>query len=861
MSVPAPADEPITLPQRPVRAPPSPFPVIAALAPVVVSVIIWLVTRSPFALIFAVLGPVIAIASVIDSRWSTGRRLRKDLAAHALELDLIAGIIDTRLEYERAERTAAQPSARALLETADPNSLVRFGRWRAPDALRTRVVIGTGTLQSGLRVEGAVDSDVARALRQRARQVSGVPVDVDAARGIGVVGPPILARACARGILIQLCHAMSPDTAALRVDGEGWDWTAALPHTDTGTAPVTIQVLDLTASQPGRQRDGRSRRGNNAGEPEIVLVVADAVDSIPTSCGAVLEVPSHGAALLHRVAPDSHSGSPTGAPESNSISVQLVTSVECDLYARSLTELAQRLGVAHKPAELPSLVSFRDVHGVENAEQRTGRGSGSSLAAVIGIGADGPAVVDIVRDGPHAIVGGTTGSGKSELLATWVASMALRYPPEDVTFLLVDFKGGSAFAPLQSLPHVVGVLTDLNEVAATRALASLSAEVRYRERTLSELGCRDIGETRGAFPRLVIVVDEFAAMLDGFSELSALFVDIAARGRSLGMHLILCTQRPVGVMKDSLLANCGLRMSLRVHDRSDSIAVVGTDAAAHLKPSQPGRLILASGGTVGRVQVATVGQGEIDEIARSTSVLVPVRRPWLDPLPSHIVLHDLEPADGIRLGVADLPGTQRQDTAVWRPETDGSVLVIGAARSGKTTLLDTVTTEVTAGRSGREPWTFLRVGADDEETWDVVTGLAASLRTAEPGKGTLLLIDDLDSILARMDDEYATKLRDAVVELLRDGPRRSVWVMITAQRLAGSLGALSGFAGALLILRVANRQEHLMMGAESGSWVANRAPGNASWRGATVQIAIAEGSGSDLSASETSSRATRQAQR
>jgi S-DNA-T family DNA segregation ATPase FtsK/SpoIIIE len=514
--------------------------------------------------------------------------------------------------------------------------------------------------------------------------------------------------------------------------------------------------------------------------------------------------------------------------------------VEAAAFASELAEAAARLGVARPAADLPTSVTFNDLHGPDVGQPRTAVPPASTLAAILGLGAEGPVFVDIVQHGPHAIVGGTTGSGKSELLTTWVASMARQYSPEDVTFLLVDFKGGSAFAPLQCLPHVVGVVTDLDDVAAARALASLTAEVLYREKMLSDLGCRDIGAANGAFPRLVIVVDEFAAMLDGFSDLSALFIDIAARGRSLGMHLILCTQRPAGVMKDSLLANCGLRMSLRVHERSDSIAVVGTDAAARLSPGQPGRLVLAAGGMVTHVQVATVTPQEIAGIASRRTPLTAPRRPWLDPLSSSIQLDDLAPADGIRLGRADVPDAQRQETAVWSPESDGSVLIVGTTRSGKTTLLDTVTTEIISGGSTAQSWNFLRVGSDDEETWDTVIGLAARLRSpGEAVPSSLLLIDDLDSILARLDDDYATRLRDAVVELLRDGPRRSVWLMITVQRLAGSLGVLSGFAGALLLLRVANRQEHLLAGGEGSTWMAGRLPGSAIWRGLTMQVAIA----------------------
>jgi S-DNA-T family DNA segregation ATPase FtsK/SpoIIIE len=840
MSVPAPADDPITIPQRPVRAAPSPFPVMAAMAPVIVSVLIWLVTRSPFALIFAALGPVIAIASVIDSRWSSGRRLKKDLAVHAEELAALTDRIDERLEQERSTRRDRRPGARALIETAGSANTIR--RWRAPEQLRTRVVIGTGTLPSEIRIEGFVGSDAARALRQRARLVTDVPVDIDAARGIGIVGTPTLARACARGILVQLCNAMAPDVASVRVEGNGWEWTSALPHLAAEIAEVTIRVCDRTGGvNRGSSGEAGSRLSTLAAGTDILLVVADTVESIPTSCRAVLEVTGPNSAVLHRAAADPQAAPRAGSTNAGALRVELMTMAECEVFARSLADWAEQLGLSNRAAALPSSVSFSEVQRSDRAERPSGSVTAASLSAAIGLGANGPATVDLVSDGPHAIIGGTTGSGKSELLMTWIGSMASRYSPQDVTFLLVDFKGGSAFAPLEPLPHVVGVLTDLDEVAAARALASLSAEVLYRERVLSELGCRDIGETQGAFPRLVIVVDEFAAMLDGFGELSALFVDLAARGRSLGMHLILCTQRPAGVMKDALVANCGLRMSLRVHDRSDSIAVVGTDAAAILSPAQPGRLVVAVGGRIVPVQVATVTAGDIAEIVRTAPVGAPVRRPWLDPLPPRVELSELPAADGIRLGLADLPESQRQEVAVWHPERDGSVLVVGSSRSGKTTLLDTVTVEAAVGSEDPGSWNLSRVGTDDEETWDTVIGQATALRAAaSSSRRTLLLIDDLDSILARLDDDYATRLRDAVVELLRDGPRRSLWLMLTTQRLAGSLGVLSGFATGLLVLRVANRQEHLMAGGEGSTWIPHRPPGNATWRDATVQVAVAD---------------------
>src|SRR4029453_14649457 len=113
---------------------------------------------------------------------------------------------------------------------------------------------------------------------------------------------------------------------------------------------------------------------------------------------------------------------------------------------------------------------------------------GSATRVVLGVAASGPLVVDLVTDGPHVLVAGTTGAGKSELLQTLVCSLALRNRPDEMTFLLVDYKGGAAFRGGAQLPHVVGVVTALDGHLTARALTSLTAELRRRERLLAELG-------------------------------------------------------------------------------------------------------------------------------------------------------------------------------------------------------------------------------------------------------------------------------------------------------------------------------------------------------------------------------------
>ena len=157
-----------------------------------------------------------------------------------------------------------------------------------------------------------------------------------------------------------------------------------------------------------------------------------------------------------------------------------------------------------------------------------------------------------------------------------------------------DYKGGSAFADCVTLPHCVGLVTDLSPHLVRRALTSLRAELHHREHLLNRKKAKDLLELekRGdpdSPPALVLVIDEFAALAGEVPEFVDGVVDIAQRGRSLGIHLIMATQRPAGVIKDNLRANTNMRVALRMADESDSQDVVGIKEAAHFDPGIPGR--------------------------------------------------------------------------------------------------------------------------------------------------------------------------------------------------------------------------------------------------------------------------------
>ena len=274
-----------------------------------------------------------------------------------------------------------------------------------------------------------------------------------------------------------------------------------------------------------------------------------------------------------------------------------------------------------------------------------------ALSAVLGVGAQGPVRADLVADGPHALLAGTTGSGKSELLISWLVQLALSRAPDHLTLVLVDYKGGAAFGPLADLPHTAGVLTDLDPAGTQRALSSLEAEVRRRERILAAHGAKDLSclPPRVVVPDLVVAVDEFATLAGEHAEVLESLVRIAAQGRSLGIHLILATQRPQGAVSPAIRANTSLRVCLRVLDAADSRDVLGHDGAARIG-HHPGRVLVSGAGSVQESAPDRQGLGDqvlqapwcgstrevqriVDLISRAAQGHASPWRPWRRPCP------------------------------------------------------------------------------------------------------------------------------------------------------------------------------------------------------------------------------------
>lgn len=810
-AVAAAVDEVIVVPRRADRRPTSPFPIIGSLAPLGVAVLVWFILHSPLALVFALLSPVMAMASLLDGRVSARRARRRDDAEVARRREVFRARVDAFHTREIEGLMQRAPSARSILvRTVNPFTATAAGQ--------PMISLGYGSVKSGIRVEGGADDDDddARRLRADALLVRMAPVLAPSPTRIAVVGAWPLVHALARGYAVQLAAAISPEAAVFLSGSEvrnarsgEWGWAGSLPH--SGAEEVQLGLLD------------------DARRPlcSTFVVVVESLDAVPAEATVVITADSAARVTVLR-----HPRLSTPFRlEGEFVSVVQAEAL-CDRLKR------QALTTARMVYELPSRVSSVELRAMATLpDGQTRTLSVAGLEAAIGVGENGEVfTIDLVGQGPHAVVAGTTGSGKSELLVTWVAALAQAYDASLFTVLLVDFKGGASFDPLTALEQCVGLITDLDSGSAERALSSLRAEIRGRETTLRESGARDISDPRleGRLPRLMIVVDEFAAMLSEFPQLHDVFADIAARGRSLGMHLVLCTQRPSGVVRDSLLANCELRLSLRVNNAADSTAIIGSPAAAILSPEHRGRCLVSVGGRAPAVvQVAhTEAAGIVHRSAAAGTAILP---PWLPALPHEVMLADVvKPHSGIVIGLLDLPEEQRQPPAAYEPADHGPLLVLGSSRSGKSTLLRTIEHQASS---------VVTIGPGIERSWDGVRDIVALCRRRQLDGGThapvVVLIDDLDSVLRHFETEYQTELVSDLAIILRDGPPCGITLIATAQRLAAPLTALAPLFPERIHLRFASRQEYIVAEGAASRHDPRLPPGAGHWRGARLQVAIA----------------------
>ncbi|WP_326795770.1 FtsK/SpoIIIE domain-containing protein [Streptomyces sp. NBC_01808] len=373
-----------------------------------------------------------------------------------------------------------------------------------------------------------------------------------------------------------------------------------------GTPRPTAAVLVLDGARDLRTLPGVTELLQRGPEYGVFVICLESTDRLGPECRVVFDAdPS--SPLLQK-----------GGRLYEGWHVHWADRAQTDRLARILAPL--RAPTVSAEPDSPRLLDLLDLPLFEmDVQRRRWARPSHGLSAPIGESQGVPVAIDLVRDGPHALVAGTTGSGKTEFLRTWIASMAANHPPDALSFVLVDYKGGGAFADCARLPHTVDVIVDFDTYLVERTLIGLAAELRRRSELLTRTGVRDIGDYADLFragdvrapeplPRMVLVVDEFASLTREFPDFISGLVDIARRGRSLGVHLVLATQRPGGVVTPAIRANTNLRIALRLVDRNESTDVIDEPDAAWLGKSEPGAAYVRTGAeTLVRLRTARVG--------------------------------------------------------------------------------------------------------------------------------------------------------------------------------------------------------------------------------------------------------------
>lgn len=427
--------------------------------------------------------------------------------------------------------------------------------------------------------------------------------------------------------------------------------------------------------------------------------------------------------------------------------------------ARDLSVLEHMQGIS---AQIPNSITFFQMYHVEHPDQLKipmrwqKNNSSKSLAVPLGVRADEDYVTLNLHEkahGPHGLVAGTTGSGKSEIVQSYILSLAVNFHPYEVGFLLIDYKGGGMAGLFKNLPHLLGTITNLDGAESRRAMASIKSELARRQRIFNSYDVNHInsynklfknGGAKEPMPHLFIISDEFAELKKEQPEFMTELVTAARIGRSLGVHLILATQKPTGVVDDQIWTNSKFKLALMVQNEADSKEILKTPDAANI--TNPGRAYLQVGNNEiyelfqsafsGALYYAdkeeekvddrvylinNLGQGELinedlsddkekqklamTQLDATTDYIyeiyeqmdtLEVKRPWLPPLKEQILTtQELLDANGklvdleVSLGLIDIPEEQKQKEYRINFVTDGNLIYIASSGYGKTFFLIT----------------------------------------------------------------------------------------------------------------------------------------------------------------------------
>lgn len=808
------------------------------------------------------IGVLVGVLTAVLQRRATARQRRRATQRYGDYLDSVRALLDSLLELQRRREDVIFPEREELLRRSRERR--RLFERRPSDADFLEVRAGTGALPSpapvALQPVDPLGPDLDAALltaaqelvaRYASRDSGPRSIALRAAVKIVLRGDASAARGLSRWIVTQAAVLHSPDELRIAVIGDEaavdahWDWIKWLPHARRDEQSFQVHCATDAAATESMLCEVRARVTAD-GAPAHVLLVVDrwspggefarsaelgalmsATPAFPVTVLCLVEneadEPAH---LQRRIVIESGTSARIedagGRADGAVFEPEALTAMAAAQVARALAPLSSGGGMHHEESTAPpSVANALGLHSFEDLDvTATWRAAPASLLeAPLGTTPDGRRLVLDLKEfaeggmGPHGMLVGAPGAGKSELLRTLVTTLAAAHPPHLLAFVLVDFKGGAAFHPLARLPHVAGIVTNLEDDRSMveRFRLAVEGEVTRRQAVFRAAGnVPDIRtyQWRQAsdpdlepLPYLWLVVDEFAELLANFPDFDTFFEGVARLGRGLGIHLLLATQGVSGGLS-RLDRYLSYRIALRTNSVAESMAVLGSNAAARL-PLVPGLGYLRVGQTEAeafmayhvsapaasgarerdaapKVRVFKATSSGRSEAAATTSrdqlaaprtqldvILERVlaagarraRPVWVTPLPHALsldsVLSDEQEPLVVALGLADLPLEQRQFR--WGIDfagQDGHVAVVGAPRTGRSTALRTIVSSF-----------LLSHAPEDAQFYIVDMGGALQALASAPhvgavaGKNEPELARRMLRFLARTVDERDARLR------------------------------------------------------------------------------------------------------
>lgn len=569
-----------------------------------------------------------------------------------------------------------------------------------------------------------------------------------------------------------------------------WEWVKWLPHVWSNKREIRYMGFDKESSHTvlkylndcAREREDNQRGARDAKFlPQFIVIVAEPklvenepimqylekankmgftgvfvynhIELLPRDCENIIEVGSDFRGKITEI----RDADNITKFDFNNIDVK-----NCEDFAKKMAPIYVTASFTEN--SLRSYITLFDLYGIKKStdlhilKNWGGSKPYETMAVPIGVKLGDEVVYLNLHEkfhGPHGLVAGTTGSGKSEILQTYIASAALNYHPHDVVFIIIDYKGGGMANQFKNLPHLVGTITNLDGNQINRALVSIKSELKRRQQIFGEYNVNHVdaymklyksNKAKEAIPHLIIIADEFAELKSDQPDFMRELVSAARIGRSLGVHLILATQKPAGVVDNQIWSNSKFKLCLKVQNTEDSKEVIKSDLAASIV--EPGRAYFQVGnneifelfqsawsgakkyddddvnkkeidisevsiegtrrviysskdenkGKKSKTQLDVVIE-EVQKVCIKNSI-ERLRGPWLPSLEEKISLDDLLTADDAKewicpvIGFLDDPERQLQKPLKINLGEEGHLLIIGAPGYGKTTFIQTLVTSL-----------------------------------------------------------------------------------------------------------------------------------------------------------------------